>query len=286
MTKTGTFIMSIDVELDEESKRYWVNRQTVRSLLLLMEEYNIKGTWAMIGNRLPPPSNETQSQPAGSDVLFDILNCKVPQEIGCHTYSHIKVGDPSCTLELFCEELSKCRAIADSYDIPLRSFVFPFNSVGHLDCLEKYGIFNYRGPASTWYASYPGTLRRMAHLIDHWLLVPPSVVSGTYTHKVWNLPASYFYACGSGWKTMIPISLRVNKAKKGLQMAVEQNKTFHIWFHPFNFADNPERWLDGLRRIFIEVNKYRDSGQIQNLTMYEMTSYLNSSISDIPKETL
>ena len=94
---------------------------------------------------------------------------------------------------------------------------------------------------------------------------------------VWNLPASYFYVCGAGWGTMIPISLRINKVKKGLRLAARKQRLFHLWFHPFNLASNPQVWLKGLESIFAEVHRYREMGLLENPTMGELACELQSS---------
>jgi hypothetical protein len=37
----------------------------------------------------------------GSDIVQNIINCKVSQVIGCHTFSHVRVGEPGCSRECF-----------------------------------------------------------------------------------------------------------------------------------------------------------------------------------------
>jgi hypothetical protein len=45
---------------------------------------------------------------------------------------------------------------------------------------------------------------------------------------------------------------------------------FHLWFHPTNLADEPERMFAGLRQILVEVSRLRRSGQLEVLTMGQL----------------
>jgi hypothetical protein len=91
---------------------------------------------------------------------------------------------------------------------------------------------------------------------------------------IWNLPASYFYVSGARWGKLIPGSLRVFKARQGLRLAARKRRLFHLWFHPFNLADNTDMWLKGLESIFAEVSRYRDGGLLENFTMGEAATEL------------
>lgn len=295
----GTFMLSIDTELDEGSPRYPECRDIVDALLQLMESFEIHATWAVLGymffdSRQPDTRLRAQEivkgwqrdlgksfteamyhdLTQGRDVLGLIRSCRVHQEIGCHTFSHVRAGGPDCTSERFEAELEASQSAASSVGVTLHSLVFPWNSIGHLERLSKYGLTTYRGRSGDWFAGWPAPLQRVAHLVYHWLPLPPPDAVETYHHGVWNLPASYYYVCGAGWGKMIPISLRVNKVKRGLRLAARKGGLFHLWFHPFNFADSPEMWLGGLEKIFAEVCRYRDAGRLDNLTMEELAASL------------
>ena len=145
---------------------YRNERQVIYRLLKLIEDYGIRATWAVVGHLFlsecqsvdghkhpeitrPPyswfekdwfdadPCSDENAHPMwyGRDIVARILKCTVPQEIGSHTFSHIIVGDPDCRPEDFDSELRRCRQLAKSHGITLKSFVFPRNSVGHLNVL-------------------------------------------------------------------------------------------------------------------------------------------------------
>ena len=273
LLERGTFVLSIDNELDEGSARYSICRKVVDALLELMERFDIHATWAVLGYQFPGQSYYNYDD---GNVVQQILHCKVHQEIGSHTFSHIRVGDPNCTQERFESELLAFQAAAKVVGVNLSSFVFPWNSVGYLDSLYKYGYIAYRGPSADWFAELPASLRRLAHLLYHWFFIPVPPTVATYEQSIWNLPASYYYVCGAGWGKMIPISLRIHKVKKGLSLAARERGLFHLWLHPFNLVNNQHVWLKGLEIIFAEIRRYREEGLLENLTMGELARTLET----------
>jgi len=300
LLERGAFILSIDVEPNVKLPRDPICQEVTSLLLELIAQFKIHATWAVQGNllldrneinvenQLPgviadyqklssteslagKPYTRLNRAPSwhGKSVIQQILSCKTYQEIGCHTFSHIRVGDSSCTREQFEAELKACQQEFGRFGVTPYSFVFPWNSVQYVDSLRNYGYIAYRGPSPDWYARLPVFLQRLAHAVDHWLLIPSPVPTVSCEMGVWNLPASYYYVCGKGWGKMIPTQLRERKAREGLRLAVRKRRLFHLWFHPFNLVRNTRVWLRGLENIFAEVNRYRDSGLLENLTMGE-----------------
>ena len=71
---------------------------------------------------------------------------------------------------------------------------------------------------------------------------------------MWNLPGCLFYPPPKDVTWPMAVSLMVWKAKNALRRAARERRLFHLWFHPFNLAANPERLLGGLADIFgIEI---------------------------------
>lgn len=272
----GAFLLSIDTELGDAriSSR---SARVVTSLLELMAKYRVHATWAVLGSSLDPGPRDGLAA-AYRQVIGEIMGRNGTQELGCHTFSHIRAGDPACSREQFEAELAACQAAAERLGISLRSFVFPYNSIGHLDSLEKFGLIAYRGRGPTWYEGLPAWTRRVCYLLDHWFFIPPPAAPASYQHGVWNLPASYFYVGGSGWGRMIPVRLRISKAREGIRLAAMKKRLFHMWFHPFNLIDDTGQWLKGLESIFVEVERYRELGRLDNPTMGELAARLQQTI--------
>ncbi|MFQ5826526.1 MAG: hypothetical protein ACE5IA_04120 [Dehalococcoidia bacterium] len=286
--------------------QYQECREVVVRLLELMERYEIEATWAVVGHLFlsqcqaiggikhpeivrpsytrhkgdwfaPDPCADLESAPLwyGVDIVRRILNCRVPQEIGCHTFSHIVVGDTGCSTRCFESELAACAQAADTLGLKLTTFVFPRNAVGHLGALGRSGFIAYRGPARSRLSRLPVPAQKIGHALSDLFLLPPPVSLPELQGEVWNLPASYFYPPHTGWGRFVPIAFRVRKAQKGLERAVRERRLFHMWFHPFNLATDPEGLLGGLEGIFAQVRRYREAGVLDNLTMVELSRSLN-----------
>jgi peptidoglycan/xylan/chitin deacetylase (PgdA/CDA1 family) len=253
-------------------------------LLALLEEYEISATWCVLGHLfldscaptdgrkhpeiVPPrhawvaddwfahdPCGSEQSDPIfyGRSLVEKIRSCPVRQEIGCHSFSHPIFGDPGCSPETAASELSECVRLAGELGIEMRSFAFPRNRVGHLDQLRSHGFTCYRGPEPTWYERerWPKPVRRLGHLLDVIAARRPPVVLPVEARPgLWNVPASMINYPMHGRRRHIPLSVRVSRARKGLDAASAEAGVFHLWFHPTNLADETERMFSGLRQIF------------------------------------
>jgi peptidoglycan/xylan/chitin deacetylase (PgdA/CDA1 family) len=130
-------------------------RSCITEIIKLLEQHQIHATWAIVGHLfldecqavgcikhpeiIRPqyhwhsndwftcdPCTNLVKDPLwyGSDIVRQILSCKVKQEIGCHTFSHVIVGDAGCSSSCFNSELHACLQAASKLEINLRSFVF------------------------------------------------------------------------------------------------------------------------------------------------------------------
>lgn len=313
---TSVFILSLDIELawgtrgarGEKMRRYYKReREVIGALLDLLAKYRIGATWAVVGHlfldgcapcdgRKHPeiirpstsgaeadwfhvdPCSNLSTDPLwyGSDIVKRIQECKVTQEIGCHTFSHVIVGDPQRSEACFDSELKMCRALAEDVGVQLRSFVFPRDEVGHLAVLKKNGFACYRGRLARWYIGFPRTLRRLAHVIDEYLLPGTPAVFSTREEGLWNIPGSYVYPYRLSWARWLPISFRIRKARIGIQRAIKQRGIYHLWFHPFDLATD-NRLFHGLEEIFKFVDEGRRRNQLRNLTMGELATELDGA---------
>jgi len=148
---------------------------------------------------------------------------------------------------------------------PSVSFVFPRNRVGHLGVLANHGIRVFRGPGPRWYErdENPGTLGRLAHLLDVAMGAPaPTVLPESTPEGLVNLPGSMIYLPAHGIRGMIPVSRRVRRALAALNEAADLRRVFHLWFHPTNLADHYESMMAGLRGVFGRARELRDAGRL------------------------
>jgi peptidoglycan/xylan/chitin deacetylase (PgdA/CDA1 family) len=270
-------------------------------LLDLLAANGVRATWCIVGHLFlercpgesPPrhpeivrprhawfPEDWFERDPGGTEAtqpLFlarslveKIRACRVPQEIGCHSFSHAIFGDPGCSRAAAQSEVLACVRAAAEMGIELRSFAFPRNSVGHLDVLRQFGFTCYRGPGPRWYESddSPGMLRRLAHLADVLAAAsPPTVLPELTEAGLWNIPGSMIYFPMHGLRRYIPVSRRVERARKGLEHAARRREVFHLWFHPTNLADGTDGLFSGLRDILGQASSMKESGALDIMSM-------------------
>ena len=267
-------------------------REIISELLELMDKYHIPATWAVVGHLfldkceirggrkhadMPrpnyswlkedwydvDPATNLKADPLfyGKDIVEKIISTKTKHEIGCHGFSHIIFDERGCSAEVADAELKKCRQLAQSFGITLSSMVFPQNSIGHLKILKENGFKCYRGPEPLWYEKYPKLVRKAVHPIDVALAVKPPVVEPIQALPgLWNIPGSMLYLSCDGIRGMVPVSARVAKAKKGIDLALQEKKIFHLWFHPFNIASNMQQMLAGIEEIFSYAERKKSEG--------------------------
>lgn len=288
-------------KLKNTIKYYTQSRDCIEKILKLVEKYNISATWAVVGHLFLKECNSINGQKHsdiprstypwyskdwfeespctneedaplwyGQDIIKMITNCKVRQEIACHSFAHIPYGDENTKRETVQADLSNCIQEAEKEGLKLRSFVFPRNNVGYIDELKNYGFEAYRGAEPTWYRGFPNKRRKVCHIIDQLLAISPPVSLPKYEQGIYNIPGSMFYRPTDGIRNLIPINLKINKAKKGIKKAIRDKKVFHLWFHPFNIATSQEKLLYGLEEIFKEVQKRRENGELETKSMDEI----------------
>ncbi len=305
--KKGIFVLSLDTELAwgcredmtmyQHSLAYFLDtRKTINRLLGLLEKYSLSATWAVVGHlflseckatngvkhpeiigpeydypKLDPCSNiETDPAWYGQDIIESIRSCKVPQEIACHTFSHVIVASQGCSPERLDSEIKLCQVLARNIGIELKSFVFPNNQENYHDLLAANGFLAFRGKERRWYSQLPELLEKAAFFIDSLAPFVSPPVQLPQKREVWDISGSYFYGHCAGLARLIPIPFRIAKIKKGIRKAARESKVFHLWFHPFNLATNPEGLLAGLDSVFRYVVQLRTEGVIENLTMGEL----------------
>lgn len=276
----GTFCISIDTELLWGRRNLDINafvgyakkvRTIVKKLLALFDKYEIPATWAIVGKLFLPPKAENDLW-HGKDIVDEIAKHK-NQEIACHSFSHILFGDPKCTKENAEAEIKKCVEIAEKNNIKLNSFIFPQNSIGHLDILKQYGFICYRGKDPYWFRKFD-PLSKFLQIIDFLLCLAPPV-SSAFVDKtdLVNVPGSMFYVSRWGLRKYLPSFCWTIKAKKGINKAIKQEKIFHLWFHPITLSgteNDIKIHLQGLEEVLHYANNLRARGRLDIKAMQEI----------------
>lgn len=279
----------------------------VDRLLALLTEFKVPATWCIVGHLFlkscdgkhteivrprhswfsgdwfqHDPGSDVSRDPIfyASDLIEKIRSCPVSQEIGGHSFSHVIFGDEGCSRETASSELRASIDAARKAGVEMQSFVFPRNLVGHLDVLKEHGFRCYRGPEPHWYenAQIPSAAKRVAHLFDVISAAsPPAVMPERNENGLWNIPGSMIYFPMHGVRKYIPLSVRVNRATKGLELAARQKRVFHLWLHPTNLADGIEPMFKGLRLIFERAAQLRDAHVLEFLSMGHLAEKLEGA---------
>jgi peptidoglycan/xylan/chitin deacetylase (PgdA/CDA1 family) len=273
-------------------------------LLAMLDEFEVPATWFILGHlfldhckprdgvkhpEIVRPSHRWsrgdwfQDDPGadetveplfyGRSLVEKIRACRTPQEIGCHSFSHVIFGDLGCSRATASTELAACRRLAQQMGIELRSLAFPRNSVGHLDVVRENGFVCYRGPEESAQVRN-GTAplgSRLAHLLQVvTAAMPPVVLPERVAPGLWNIAGSMIYLPAHGVRRLIPISLRVRRALKGLRAAAVRRRIFHLWLHPTNLATRTDAMIAGLRAILRAAASMRDQGRLEFRSLQEL----------------
>ncbi len=281
-------------------------KEIIDRLLRLFEAFDVAATWCIVGHLFlaqcraqngrkhpeivrpkhpwlhedwfahdPCDDEHDEHLFLGRSLVEKIRACRVPQEIGCHTFSHVIFGDAGCSRETAQSELAACVRVARAMGIELRAFAFPRDRIGHLDVLSEFDFTCYRGREPHWYEKrkLPEPLRRLASLTGVLLATePPLVVPEWQAEGIWNIPGSMIYFPKHGFRRYIPVALRVKRAVKGLNAAARAHKIFHLWFHPTNLADDLDAMFTGLRAILQHANELRARDQLMILPMSDLVA--------------
>lgn len=196
------------------------------------------------------PGSDSRSDPTwyGPDLVRAVDSCETPQEIGSHSFGHIIVGDPACSREAFASDLDAALEVARAEGHEPTSFVFPRNSIGHLDVLGRAGFTSFRGPRP----STPGAIR-------------PREVGGLV-----DVPQTYLFDPGSTTARRLGTALWSLNVTHRLRRSVSQGSLFHLWFHTHNLSTHTDRAFAAMERLFAEARRLIDAGDLRNSTMGEV----------------
>ncbi|MBV9441959.1 MAG: polysaccharide deacetylase family protein [Acidobacteriaceae bacterium] len=209
------------------------------------------------------------------------------QELGTHTFSHYYCLEDGQTEACFRDDLMAAVQAAQSWNVTLRSLVFPRNQVNraYLRACADCGIYAYRGAGAHWMyrarkRSGETLLRRAARLLDAYL-----DISGHHTLSLQetaenpplNLPASrYLRPYCRRLRLLEP--LRVSRICRGLDYAASKRRGYHLWFHPEDFGVNLHENLHCLEKILIHYARLRDAGVMESITMGALAGRLSTAI--------
>ncbi|WZL88735.1 polysaccharide deacetylase family protein [Salinimicrobium sp. 3283s] len=278
----------------KEKTTYFKNtRQVIPGILNLFSEYEIHCTWATVGmlfnenwedwkENIPEilpqyknrnlsaydygnsiPSFETEFLCFSKELIRKIQNTP-NQEIGTHTYSHYYCLEEGQALASFRADLEKAIELAEKMGIELKTLVFPRNQFNesYLKVCYDLGIENVRSNPTNWYwkdTQNDSLKNKIFRTADAYLgpknksyrLNELKVEEG----KPFSQKASRLLRPYSSNKFLNDLKLK--RIKSEMTTAAKRKEIYHLWWHPHNFGENPERNLKDLRIILEEFKKLK-----------------------------
>lgn len=311
------FVISIDLEMSwgaihhghpHDDSPYRQERQVVADVLQAFDTHGIAATWAVVGHlflascsaesgtKHPElarpdypwlagdwydldPCQTVEESPTwyGPDLVDAIRSSATAQEIGSHTFGHLIVGEPGVTKEAFRTDLAACRKAASESGVDLRSFVYPRNSIGHLDLLETSGFTAYRSNAPERFGGLSPWRRRVNTVVDRIWPLRSAIASPSRTGTLTDIPQTYLFDPGSDSARRFGTGIWSRQIRRRLRHAVRTQSLFHMWFHTHNLSEHRRRAVTALDVVLSDARRHIDAGRLENLTMGQVADRLGSS---------
>ncbi|ELR70613.1 hypothetical protein C900_03594 [Fulvivirga imtechensis AK7] len=219
---------------------------------------------------------------AGS--LIDAIK-KVPgQEIGTHTFSHYYCNEIGQGSEQFRHDLQASRSAAVAWDVTLKSLVFPRNQYNpeYLSVCAEEGIQIVRVNPIDWWWQINGTQnesmwKRLNRGLDAYMSIGGktsySLDAITIESGVFLLPASRLLRPYRP-KEFVLNRLKIEKIKKEMLVAAQNNEVYHLWWHPHNFGNHTQQNIDGLVEIANHFRRLHEEFGMVSRNMGEIAELL------------
>lgn len=296
-----------DVVDVETKKAYFENtRNVIPEILKAFEAYNIRATWAVVGMlfnenwsdwkiNIPasvPKYKKKELSPYDfgrtlmdkdrekfvfANELIEQIAASGGQEIGTHTYSHYYCLEEGQTAENFKDDLERALELARRSGIDIESLVFPRNQVreDYLKICADMGIKSVRTNPDTWYWKDTLTeslIPKLARSGDAYLSLGKKTYSLERLKIRRNLPveqpASRFLRPS---ENSLMNSFKINRIRKEMTRAAKNGEVYHLWWHPHNFGDNPQKSISDLADILEHFKKCQSKYGFSSSNMGDIT---------------
>lgn len=296
---TARFIISFDCEgkwgmadkISQYHQPFFTTKNLVavyQKLLLLLEQYNIKATFAYVGafslsfNEYQTYRHELKEVLINGTPWLDIFNKEIAagntegwfapecynmvrdtnfHEIGSHGFTHLPLDEASISLDDFKHEMYLLNKYAAYRNDPNLTFIYPRNRIGYPQHLASSGFIGYRDVLPT---RWCGRLRPIFSLINELnLFTKADRVIPSTTPVI--IPPGRFLNWRSGTRKKIPIGITVKRWENMLEDAIKNDGILHLWSHPHNFitGDNMFTLLEEILKMVAQAQK---RGEIRSTT--------------------
>lgn len=248
-------------------------RHVLPEILGEMDRLEIPATFATVGamfdnpsrrslDHLPPGASEVvcdvlkgakASSFDGRDLFERVLGASAGHSIASHSYSHVPFTHEGVDAAFVREDLRQFKRVLGSYGLSTDRFVFPENREGYHSTLVEEGFRQIRVAAKNRFAN------RFLYLATIAIVPPPMVEEIAGPQGCVRHHGSMLFN-DAGRRSRIPLLMR--RVELGISRLRKDGGAFHIWSHPFNFAES-----DALKASFITMLKRlaaeRDAGHLE-----------------------
>ncbi|MCY2686970.1 polysaccharide deacetylase family protein [Salinimicrobium sp. TH3] len=225
-------------------------------------------------------SSSTEEFCFAPNLIKQIAHSK-GQELASHTYSHYYCLEEGQTAKSFDKDIEKAVAVAAKIDVELKSLVFPRNQFApeYLEICNKHGIKNVRTNPDSWYwkdAASNSVLNKLGRTGDAYMNLGKKsyradTIDGNRNQSL-EQKASRFLRPAEGSKILR--KLKINRILFEMEQAAKNNEVYHLWWHPHNFGDQPEKNMNDLRIILDHFSRLRTTYNFQSKNMAELGDLL------------
>lgn len=287
----------------EDKRSYFdATLDCIPKIVRLFVENNIEATWATVGmlfnkdltelkqnlpSSFPSYSNKNLSAyhfisnklQNGDDKYYTAqhlikrIHESNGQEVGTHTYSHYYALEDGQTLEQFEADIKQCVLKATKMGVDLKSIVFPRNQMNtdYLSICEKYGIVTIRTNPKKWFDFNTGNqlYKKVVRSLDCYLPLCNTLISlenlNSKEHTLFFIQFSRFLKPVSN--IAIIDNLKIYRIKREMTIAAKKGLSYHLWWHPHNFGNQPEKALWELEKIVTHYIHLKNVYDMQCLNM-------------------
>jgi len=247
-------------------------RTILPEILQIMDDYDIRTTWATVGAMIEKPElrdfshltnaqrivieksiNDAESHTFNGIDLFEaVLKTKTNHQIVSHSYSHIPFDYEGMNGEIAREEFRRFNNVLAKFDLSTNKHVFPENIEKFYAELHEAGVEKVRVSADNFFSN------RILYLLSLAVIPPPSSKElFNNTGVIRHYGSMLFHDAGNA--NRIPLLER--RVKLGLNNVINKNYNLHIWAHPFNFAES-EKLLLSFKKLIKHIAGLRDEGKL------------------------
>lgn len=279
-------------------------RRVIPALLAVFSEYRIRATWATVGflffeskdelmealpkerpiytDRTLDPyvalneigENESADPFHFAPTLIHMIKAAPEQEIATHTLSHFYAMAAGPSLESFRADIRAALSAGRRLGVEIKSIVFPRNQVtaGYVRVCAEEGLIAYRGiEVDPLIAAGRGAVARAKRLADSYVNVAGpccGVPKEMDAMGIVSVPQSRFLRPYDPRLAVLD-GLRLRRILSSMTFAAQNQRLFHLWWHPHNFGKHTEQNIGFLRGILDHFKKLEEKFDFHSASMVE-----------------